>query len=217
MRYYISDPHFFHNNVIRFDGRKFGDVDQMNEFMIYQWNGRVTPRDEVIILGDLSFGNGVQTNQLLHRLNGRKYLIEGNHDRRFLRDPDFDHSLLKWVRPYEEIQDNHRKICLSHYPIACYNGQYRINSDGIPMGYMLYGHVHNTIDEVLVRNYQLNVMSTRRNMKQSAAEPDTIPCNMINCFCVFSNYVPLTFDEWIVIRGQQLQAQEEINKKQRGK
>ena len=25
----------------------------------------------------------------------------------------------------------------------------------------------------------------------------SIPCNMINCFCMFSDYVPLTLDEWI--------------------
>jgi hypothetical protein len=25
-----------------------------------------------------------------------------------------------------------------------------------------------------------------------------IPCNMINCFCKYSDYEPLTLDEWIV-------------------
>lgn len=24
-----------------------------------------------------------------------------------------------------------------------------------------------------------------------------IPCHMINCFCMFSDYQPLTLDEWI--------------------
>lgn len=24
-----------------------------------------------------------------------------------------------------------------------------------------------------------------------------IPCCMINCFCVFSDYAPITLDEWI--------------------
>ena len=26
-----------------------------------------------------------------------------------------------------------------------------------------------------------------------------IPCNMINCFCMFSNYEPLSLDEWIEV------------------
>ena len=28
-------------------------------------------------------------------------------------------------------------------------------------------------------------------------EEQSIPCNMINCFCMYSDYVPLTLDEWI--------------------
>ena len=27
----------------------------------------------------------------------------------------------------------------------------------------------------------------------------SIPCQMINCFCMFSDYVPLTLDEWILL------------------
>ena len=26
-----------------------------------------------------------------------------------------------------------------------------------------------------------------------------IPCQMINCFCMFSDYIPLTLDEWIEV------------------
>jgi len=26
-----------------------------------------------------------------------------------------------------------------------------------------------------------------------------IPCNMINCFCKYSDYEPLTLDEWIAL------------------
>ncbi|MBO4782059.1 MAG: hypothetical protein J5522_06645, partial [Lachnospiraceae bacterium] len=26
-----------------------------------------------------------------------------------------------------------------------------------------------------------------------------IPCQMINCFCMFSDYVPLTLTEWIKV------------------
>ena len=25
-----------------------------------------------------------------------------------------------------------------------------------------------------------------------------LPCRMINCFCMYSDYVPLTLDEWII-------------------
>ena len=67
---------------------------------------------------------------------------------------------------------------------------------------MLYGHVHNTLDELLVNRFIRMTRETRRsvrNRESGEIEERSIPCNMINCFCMFSNYVPLTLDEWIVL------------------
>ena len=61
---------------------------------------------------------------------------------------------------------------------------------------MLYGHVHNTYDEVLV-NHFINETRAQMRLVYHSSEARPIPCNMINCFCMFSNYVPLTLDEWI--------------------
>lgn len=36
-------------------------------------------------------------------------------------------------------------------------------------------------------------------MTRGVAEKVCIPCQMINCFCMFSDYVPLTLDEWIIL------------------
>lgn len=153
--------------------------------------------DEVVILGDFSIEGGEKTSELLRKLNGRKYLIIGNHDR-FIRDKNFDRSLFKWVEPYMELNDNKRKVILSHYPIFCYDGQYRRNGKGEPMTYMLYGHVHNTYDEVLVNHFQ-NITREQRRFVYQADEERSIPCNMINCFCMFSDYTPLALDEWIEV------------------
>ena len=68
----------------------------MNGGLISQWNKKVRKNDEVVILGDFSIDKGEKTNELLCRLNGRKYLIMGNHDR-FLDDKAFDRSLFKWI------------------------------------------------------------------------------------------------------------------------
>ena len=61
---------------------------------------------------------------------------------------------------------------------------------------MLYGHVHDTMDEQLVRQFCQITRETKRQSKYDE-EPMPIPCNMINCFCMYSNYQPLTLDEWI--------------------
>lgn len=198
MRYYISDLHFFHDNMnTKMDKRGFESVEVMNEYMISQWNKKVRKNDEVVILGDLSIEKGEKTNEILRRLNGRKYLVVGNHDR-YLKDKIFDKSLFKAIEPYMELNDNKRKIVLSHYPIFCYDGQYRVDENGNPKTYMLYGHVHNTYDEILVNHFQkLTRQQSRLVYHSDAARP--IPCNMINCFCMFSDYAPLTLEEWIEV------------------
>ena len=90
MRYYIADCHFFHEALNReMDHRGFASVEEMNEYMIKRWNEKVRNRDEVVILGDLSMGNAEQTNALLDRLQGKLFLIVGNHDNRYLRSKTF--------------------------------------------------------------------------------------------------------------------------------
>ena len=195
LRYYIADLHFFHAAMnINMDCRGFGSVEEMHEYMIEKWNGKVRHNDDVIIIGDLSWGKAEETNALLKRLNGRLYLISGNHDY-FITNKKTDIRRFQWIKPYEELSDNKRKVVLCHYPIMCYNGQYRLDENGNPKTYMLYGHVHDTIDQRLIDRYQEIVRGTiTRNMQ---GEMQQIPCNMINCFCMYSDYVPLTLDEWI--------------------
>ena len=78
MKYYIADCHFGHDKVRILDGRKFEDSAQMDEAMITAWNETVQKKkDEVFILGDLALYKGEQVNELLNRLNGKKYLITG--------------------------------------------------------------------------------------------------------------------------------------------
>lgn len=195
MRYYIADPHFFHgalNTVM--DCRGFESAEAMNAYMLKKWNEKVRKNDDVVILGDFSFGKAEETNELLEQLNGRLYLIQGNHDR-FLRNKAYRTDRFVWIKPYEELQDAKRKVILSHYPIMCYNGQYRLDENGNPRTYMLYGHVHDTFDQRLMEQFQSTVRNARR--RGLDGEMHQIPCNMINCFCMYSDYEPLTLDEWI--------------------
>ena len=166
------------------DKRGFESVEAMNEYMIRKWNDKVTNADTVVILGDLSLGNVDETNELIHRLKGKLCLIKGNHDK-FVDKPGFDKDRFLWIDNYREITDSQKKVVCCHYPIPFYEGQYRKRHNGDPKTFMLYGHVHNTRDELLVNQFQ---KITREN---------NIPCNMINCFCKFSDYKPLSLDEWI--------------------
>ncbi|MDO4672913.1 MAG: metallophosphoesterase, partial [Porphyromonadaceae bacterium] len=89
MRYFIADSHFFHKALNeKMDKRGFEDVYAMNEYMIKQWNSKVKKNDEVVVLGDFSWGNAEETMDVLDQLKGKIYLIKGNHDR-FLEDKKF--------------------------------------------------------------------------------------------------------------------------------
>ena len=65
---------------------------------------------------------------------------------------------------------------------------------------MLYGHVHNSPDEKLVNEFQ---EITRRTVVTNAkGVTGPIPCQMINCFCMFSDYKPLSLEEWIKVDAE---------------
>lgn len=197
MKLYISDCHFFHGRMnYAMDCRGFSSTEELNEHMIEQWNKAATKKDEVYVLGDLSFGSGTATNEIIKRLNFKRlYLIEGNHDRRFLKDRAFDSSAVEWVKPYAKTQDNKHSLILSHYPIMCYDGQYRKNVDGESLTTMMYGHVHLTQDYSLIKRY-IEMVENERELGSSLSQEKGIPIEMINCFCMRSDYRPLSLEEW---------------------
>lgn len=79
MRFFTSDQHFGHKNIITYCDRPFADVDDMTEGLIARHNSVVGPDDEVIMLGDFSFKSSI-LELVVPRLNGKKKLKCGNHD-----------------------------------------------------------------------------------------------------------------------------------------
>lgn len=196
MIYYIADCHFYHAALnTKMDKRGFADVTEMNEYMIKKWNDKVTDADTVVILGDLSLGNVQETNELIHRLKGKLCLIVGNHDK-YIGKPDFDLERFEWIDNYKEITDSQKKVICCHYPMPFYEGQYRKRHNGDPKTYMMYGHVHETRDEMLMQKI-IEMIRNTSYVPIGSENEGFIPCNMINCFCKRSDYTPLTLTEWI--------------------
>lgn len=109
-------------------------IEKHDEELIKRWNENVKKNDVVFILGDLSFRNGKETNEIIKRLNGRKILIKGNHDN-ICMDKDFDTSLFEAITDYMEIRVEKHHFILSHYPFRVWNQQHK-NS------IQLFGHIH---------------------------------------------------------------------------
>ena len=135
MIYFTADTHFYHANIINICKRPFENVEQMNLALIQNWNSCVNYDDEIYILGDFMFKDGVKANNLLQRLNGKKYLVRGNHDR-FIEEETFIQNNFEWIKDYYVLNYQRTKIVLFHYPIVEWDGYFK---DAIH----LHGHVHN--------------------------------------------------------------------------
>ena len=133
MNLYISDLHFGHTNVIRFDNRPFADRDEMDHTMIELWNGRVQPDDTVYILGDLCYRSGRAPEWYLKQLKGHKFLVLGNHDMNNVNQGFM--KRFEYVAMQMLIEFGKQRIYLNHYPFLCYGGSYRGTWE-------LFGHVH---------------------------------------------------------------------------
>lgn len=128
---FTSDTHFYHKNVILYCNRPFNSIDEMNEALIENWNRRVSPSDTIYHLGDFAFAKPNKIEGILQRLNGKKVLIMGNHDR-CMRDL---HSYFEYVTNYHELRVDDKMFVLSHYPFARWN-------KGHHGSFMLHGHEH---------------------------------------------------------------------------
>ncbi len=141
--FFTSDLHFNHENIIKYCDRPFNNEDEMNEMLIENYNKTVPYNGTCFILGDLSCCSKTKKEKLIyqiHRLNGDKHLILGNHD---YYDDEFylDYCGFKSVSHYLEVIVDKQLIILSHYPMLTWN---HINNNS----WMLYGHVHGTFNRV---------------------------------------------------------------------
>ena len=111
--WFIADFHFGHNNVIKYCDRPFKTTTEMNTTMIKNFNNVVGKNDVVYILGDISWLNTQSTKQIIKSLNGFKFLVKGNHDRKgnqYYRNMGF-------VEVYDHPIILDDKIALSHNPL----------------------------------------------------------------------------------------------------
>lgn len=83
MAWFISDTHFNHTNIIKYCNRPFENTEEMNNYIVKQWNKTVGKNDIVYHLGDFALPNSKEMiTNLVNQLNGSIILILGNHDRR---------------------------------------------------------------------------------------------------------------------------------------
>jgi len=117
--YFISDPHFGHQNVIRYCQRPFSGIAEMERVLIENYNTIVSPNDTVYFMGDIFFCGVTRAKETIKKLNGYKILIRGNHDRSIekMKEIGFDEVYDKLELDIEGV---HVKMC--HFPYRPFTG-----------------------------------------------------------------------------------------------
>ena len=135
MIYFTSDLHLNHEAAIRMCERPFESVEEMNRVLIDNINAVVKKNDTLYILGDVAHkGTLEEANKLISKINGKKILLKGNHDRQY------DPALFEDIRDFLEIHLSHKgqnySISLMHYPMEEWPKSWHGSIH-------LHGHSHN--------------------------------------------------------------------------
>jgi calcineurin-like phosphoesterase family protein len=156
-----SDQHFGHSAMVdrfkRADGsplRNFASIEEHDETLIDNWNRVVKPEDRVYSLGDTCMSH-----THLHkvgRLNGRKVLIQGNHDpiggKKGKKFPF--HDYFEYVTAAKVLDD----MILTHIPVhPTQIGRF---------GQNVHGHLHANQVMLEPHNTKLDVRYTCVSMEQ---------------------------------------------------
>lgn len=146
MIYFVSDLHFGHKNIMKYEPeyRGYSGVKDMNEHLIKQWNSKITNDDIVYNLGDFFYHTKpTEVEEILSRLQYKKMiLIVGNHDDNktlnILRSKGVE------VKYADIIRREGYGLYLSHYPTII----------GSKKMYNIHGHLHS---KQIGSNYHINV------------------------------------------------------------
>lgn len=132
--FFTADTHFGHKNIIQHCNRPFQTALEMNEALLSNWNRVVRPQDSVYHLGDFAVLRPERASELARRLNGKIYLIRGNHER------SAEHKLcsnrFEWIKDYFVLKPSKTcSIVLFHYALRVWDKRHWGS-------WHLYGHSH---------------------------------------------------------------------------
>ena len=147
--FFTADLHFGHASVLKhsykrpFVGKE--DVAEHDAWLLDMWWRTIDSGDTVYLLGDLTCYQEDAVRQLLEKLPGRKYLIEGNHDYTVFpyrkQFQGFSQFMEKRFEPndYPFLKEVFQ-VVMCHYPMLTWNKKQQ-------GAVMLHGHSHGALDQ----------------------------------------------------------------------
>lgn len=128
--FFTADLHLGHRNILKHTKRPFTSLEEHDETLISNWNSFVPKKNSLVyILGDFAWKDH---NKYLSRLNGKKILVIGSHDKMSQND------LKNFTKVYfgsRMINVHNRQFFISH----CCHRVWEKGHYGVPH---LFGHSH---------------------------------------------------------------------------
>lgn len=171
--WFISDLHFSHMNSLYFkpkrreacgisleqlqEGNKKELLQIHDDWLIKKWNSTIKKDDMVYIIGDFCLAKKADTEKLLQKLHGKKWLIRGNHD----KSCNGLENYFMWVGDIKEAKFNHDQfpfikegetfcVEMCHYPLMTWNRR--------PHGtFHAHAHTHGALDSINKESKELRV------------------------------------------------------------
>ena len=155
---------------------QFECLENMNEYLIRRWNESVDTDDEVWICGDFSYRSKVDVGYYLKRLKGRKHLIIGNHDVKWMKNCRLS-DYFESVNHMEVIKDGKKTITLCHFPLMEWSGSRYAKYSLEGTSWLIHGHLHDS-----------------RTCDAYYFIKKFLPC-ALNCGVEINDFHPVTFEE----------------------
>ena len=155
--FFTADTHFMHENILSANpdlinkGRPWSNTRDHDEELLANWNNVVDKNDVVYHLGDFALGKGPKKvlqcyyQAIIYRLNGKKHLIIGNHDKKETLALDGWESInnMMKIKVFDQV------IILCHYPMMAWDRSHYGT-------WHLHGHMHNMLNPSTNR-YRIDV------------------------------------------------------------
>ncbi len=127
-----ADTHFGHDKLLEYQGRPKG----VDEIIVKEWNNLISKDDSVLHLGDLALTNKIDTKGFTDRLNGKKFLVRGNHDghsETWYRDCGFT-TVEPIYKGFKDKYDKRYHVLFTHEPVA--------DVKWLKKWFNIHGHLH---------------------------------------------------------------------------
>ena len=150
--WFTSDNHIRHKNIIKHcpqraeaGGFDPEDLEAQDKWLLDKWNATVGKKDLVYIVGDFTFMTTEWAKRYLGKMNGRKYLILGNHD----KSTEHLQGYFKDITQMKEVQfkqknfpflDEDFRVFLCHYAMVVWPSKHY----GVVQ---VHGHSHGRLDD----------------------------------------------------------------------